>query len=98
MSMQYGHWVVRATAIAISSLYLTGIAPSATDNLSKAQNAFITSGARALSCLILVRFSFLNIYRFVLEKRSFSRRKNMEFCDSWKSIPPLKVLNPFTVG
>src|SRR5947207_4235886 len=46
ISMQYGHWVVRATATAISSLYFRGIAPSPTAALSNAQKAFITSGAR----------------------------------------------------
>src|ERR1043166_3155032 len=59
MSMQYGHCVVVATATAISSLYFTGIAPSATDSLSNAQNAFITSGASSFIFLIFVRFSLL---------------------------------------
>src|SRR5436190_23087340 len=59
--MQYGHWVVSATATAINSLYLTGIAPSATANLSNAQKAFITSGASSFIFLILVRFSLLYI-------------------------------------
>src|SRR3989442_797228 len=61
ISMQYGHWVVRATATAISSLYFTGIAPSATAALSKAQKAFITWGARASIFFNLARFSFLYI-------------------------------------
>src|SRR5579863_5931680 len=45
--MQYGHCVVNATANAINSLYLTGIAPAAMAALSNAQNAFIPSGALA---------------------------------------------------
>src|SRR5579863_810796 len=45
--MQYGHCVVNATANAINSLYLTGIAPAAMAALSNAQNAFIPSGAVA---------------------------------------------------
>src|SRR6266404_428003 len=54
--MQYGHCVVKATATAISSLYLTGIAPAATDALSNATNAFIVSGAWASRFFILLRF------------------------------------------
>src|SRR4051794_2276680 len=61
ISMQYGHWVVSATAIAISSLYFTGMAPAATAALSKAQKAFINSGARLSIFLSLARFSFLYI-------------------------------------
>src|SRR6185503_11108887 len=53
----------------MSSLYFTGMAPSATAALSKAQNAFITSGARLFILFILVRFSFLNI-GFFLERAS----------------------------
>src|SRR5215831_476873 len=66
MSMQYGHCVVRATAIAMSSLYFTGMAPSATDSLSNVQNAFITSGAKAFNLVILARFSLVNIGLLVL--------------------------------
>ena len=47
ISMQYGHCVVNATASAISSLYLAGIAPSAMAALSKAQKACIATGALA---------------------------------------------------
>src|SRR5919205_2469691 len=42
--MQYGHCVVSATAIAISSLYFFGIAPSARASLSQSLNACIVSG------------------------------------------------------
>jgi hypothetical protein len=45
-SRQYGHCVVRATASAISSLYLRGIAPSASAALSRASKAPIASGVR----------------------------------------------------
>src|SRR5262245_36565476 len=45
----------------MSSLYFTGIAPSATASLSNTQNAFITSGASSFIFLILVRFSLLYI-------------------------------------
>src|SRR5512140_3357690 len=64
--MQYGHCVVSATATAISSLYFIGIAPSATAALSKAQKAFITSGARLFIFFSLVRFSWLYINVFYL--------------------------------
>src|SRR5882762_10383138 len=57
MLMQYGHCVVRATATAISSLYFTGIAPAATAALSKAQKAFITSGARPSIFFSFARFA-----------------------------------------
>ena len=43
-------------------LVFTGIAPSATAALSKAQKAFITSGARLSMILSLARFSLLYIY------------------------------------
>src|SRR5262249_8138361 len=66
MSMQYGHCVVRATAMAINSLYFTGIAPSATDIRSNSQKAFITSGARLFIFLILARFALLYISWFVV--------------------------------
>src|SRR3954453_22517418 len=65
ISMQYGHWVVSATARAISSLYFTGMAPAATAALSKAQKAFITSGARVFITLMLARFSLLYIVRWL---------------------------------
>src|SRR6185503_14121473 len=50
-----------ATATAINSLYFTGIAPSATAILSKAQKAFITSGARLSIFFNLARFALLYI-------------------------------------
>src|SRR6266568_8497089 len=68
ISMQYGHWVVSATATAISSLYFAGIAPAATAALSKAQKAFITSGARLSIFFSLARFSFLYIRVIVVSK------------------------------
>src|SRR5580704_10200446 len=60
--MQYGHCVVNATASAISSLYLLGIAPSARAALSKATNAFIASGALAAISFILLRFFMSYMY------------------------------------
>src|SRR3954465_4438167 len=45
MSMQYGHWVVSATATAISSLYFRGISPPRTTASSNATNALNASGA-----------------------------------------------------
>ncbi len=53
ISMQYGHCVVRATASAISSLYLAGIAPAASAALWSAQNALTASGALASRVLSL---------------------------------------------
>src|SRR5262245_43234918 len=43
--MQYGHWVVSATATAISSLYLSGITPPLNAASSNATNALNASGA-----------------------------------------------------
>src|SRR5271170_1872565 len=54
--MQYGHCVVRATATAISCFCCVVSAPSANTALSKAQNAFMTSGAFASSLFRRVRF------------------------------------------
>src|SRR5690242_6272490 len=45
----------------MSSLYFTEIAPSATDSLSNAQNAFITSGASVSIFFNFARFSLLYI-------------------------------------
>src|SRR5262249_27509310 len=56
ISMQYGHWVVRATATAINSLYLSGITPPANAAPSNATNARNASGASSPSCLNLARF------------------------------------------
>ncbi len=49
ISMQYGHCVVSATAIAISSLYLSGITPPRTTASSKATKALNASGASSAS-------------------------------------------------
>src|SRR5678816_104926 len=65
MSIQYGHCVVRATATAISSLYFTGMAPSATASLSNSQKAFITSGARLFMSCTFFRLSLLYIIMVV---------------------------------
>src|SRR5512133_1312625 len=62
ISMQYGHWVVSATAMAMSSLYFTGITPSATAALSKAQKAFITAGAKVSIRFSFARFSLLYMW------------------------------------
>src|SRR4051812_19376196 len=59
--MQYGHCVVSATATAINSLHFAGIAPGATAALSKAQKAFINSGARLSIFFSLARFALLYI-------------------------------------
>src|SRR6187401_2434001 len=56
ISMQYGHWVVKATATAISSLYLSGIAPSLKAASSNATNPLKASGASSPSFLSFVRF------------------------------------------
>src|SRR5438876_7764077 len=56
-SMQYGHCVVMATAMAISSLYLAGIAPSFIVAASKAWNAAIASGASSFIVFIFFRFA-----------------------------------------
>src|SRR6218665_3212093 len=64
ISMQYGHCVVMATATAINSLYFTGMAPSETAALSKAQKAFMTSGARVSIFFRLVRFLLLYMVWF----------------------------------
>src|SRR6185369_3713249 len=79
--MQYGHCVVSATATAMSSLYFTGIAPAATAALSKAQKAFITSGARLSIFFSLARFSLLYICVIVVSEissRSTSHRDDLE--------------------
>src|SRR5262249_48005043 len=52
----YGHCVVSATATAMSSLYLTGIAPSFAAASSNTRNALKVSGARSPSLFILVMF------------------------------------------
>ena len=54
-SMRWGHCVVQATPSAINSLYVLGIAPSATAARSHATHAFIASGARAARSFILPR-------------------------------------------
>src|SRR5262245_6260132 len=55
-SMQYGHCVVSATAMAISSLYLSGITPYLTAASSKATNALKASGASSPKRLNFPRF------------------------------------------
>src|ERR1043166_959498 len=62
----------------MSSLYLTGIAPSATAALSNAQNAFMTSGARASMVLSFFRFSLLYIWFYCLVGLSKFRRNDLE--------------------
>src|SRR6266436_1480598 len=54
--MQYGHCVVSATATAINSLYLSGIAPPLKAASSKATNPLKASGASSPSFLSFVRF------------------------------------------
>src|SRR6186713_1113599 len=73
MSMQYGHCVVSATATAISSLYFTGMAPSATAALSKAQKASITCGARPFIVFSLARLSlvYMRLMSFCQNERGF---------------------------
>ena len=77
--MQYGHCVVNATASASNSLYFTGIAPAAIAALSKAQNAFIPSGALASINLSLPRFfmSYMFIppfnFEFSFDAKIFDR-------------------------
>src|SRR5262245_805757 len=55
--MQYGHCVVSATATAINSLYLSGIAPPLKAASSNAANPFHASGANSPSFL-----SFANCF------------------------------------
>src|SRR5262245_50534449 len=90
MSMQYGHWVVSATATAISSLYFTGMAPSATDNLSNAQKAFITSGASSFTFLSLARFSLLytGLVGFSLELLNPAKDCELILGSGWEQRPP----------
>src|SRR5262245_13789116 len=54
--MQYGHCVVSATATAINSLYLSGIAPSLNAASSNATNPLKASGASSPSFLSFARF------------------------------------------
>src|SRR5438477_8828408 len=54
--MQYGHWVVNATATAINSLYLSGITPPLNAASSNATNPLKASGASSPSFLNFVRF------------------------------------------
>src|SRR5262249_31621151 len=56
ISMQYGHCVVSATATAISSLYLSGMAPPLKAASSNATKPLKASGANSPSFLSLVRF------------------------------------------
>src|SRR5208282_757587 len=94
--MQYGHCVVNATAIAMSSLYLTGIAPAVMAALSKAQNAFIPSGAFASSCFSLARFfmSYMADLHIVIASsqrcsESFRRDRlypGFPFCSRWNLV------------
>src|ERR1700758_1137703 len=58
-SIQYGHWVVSATATAINCLFTASIAPGANAALSKDQNAFIASEAFSSRCLSFARFEML---------------------------------------
>src|ERR1700676_5774998 len=76
--MQYGHCVVKATPSAISSLYFTGIAPSAIAALSKAQNAFIPSGALASRSFSLARF-FLSYISGPPSPYAFCRENVLDF-------------------
>src|SRR5215469_2117581 len=59
--MQYGHCVVSATAIAISSLYFFGIAPAAKADWSKALKPAIDSGASCPMGAIRLRSYISNI-------------------------------------
>src|SRR5262245_61114219 len=71
--MQYGHCVVSATATAISSLYLSGIAPPLKAASSNATNPWKASGASSPSFLSFVRF-FISYIASSLEKRLPGRR------------------------
>src|SRR5579862_6865169 len=66
ISRQYGHCVVSATPRAMSSLYFTGIAPGAIAALSKAQTAFIPSGAPASRCFRCASLDMSCIDRFLV--------------------------------
>src|SRR5262249_39500022 len=66
MSMHKGHCVVRATPIAMSSLYFFGIAPSSSATLSQARNAAIAFGPRSAILGILPRLSFEYIFFMLL--------------------------------
>src|ERR1700723_3319647 len=59
--MQYGHCVVSATETAINCLCKTSMAPALNASLSKAQKAFIDSGAFSSSFFSRVRFFISNI-------------------------------------
>src|SRR5436305_2688033 len=67
ISMQYGHCVVSATATAINSLYLSGIAPPLKAASSNATNPLKASGASSPSFLSFVRF-FMSYIGALLEK------------------------------
>src|SRR5438105_6409553 len=67
--MQYGHCVVSATATAISSLYLSGIAPSLNAASSNATNPLKASGASSPSFLSLVMF-FMSYIAVSLGRKS----------------------------
>src|SRR3954470_10280893 len=54
--MQYGHWVASATAMAISSLYLAGMAPALYAAVSNAANSWNASGASSPYFANFVRF------------------------------------------
>src|ERR1051325_6696672 len=85
----------------MSSLYFTGIAPAATDALSKIQKAFITSGARLSIFFSLAKFSLLYMCVFVCLSsdwisfaplRSRGIRQRLRWCRRfWRCYGPLAV-------
>src|SRR5262245_13548839 len=83
--MQYGHCVVSAMAMAISSLYFFGMAPSARAALSRALNPANASGARcpragirARSDMLNMKHSFRLVGRYFGQKYIRSMRQSLE--------------------
>src|SRR5258708_2324133 len=88
--MQYGHCVVRATATAISSLYLSGIAPSLKAASSNATNPFQASGASSPNFLSLARFFMSYI---VDPPGKGNAKKEGEVVYPWGSLSILRGLS-----
>src|ERR1700737_3087147 len=77
--MQYGNCVVKPTPSAIGPLHFRGIAPSAMAALSKAQKAFMPSGALASKSFSLARFfiSYISDLRVLVRSAATN---TLDFC------------------
>src|SRR5580704_14858993 len=85
--MQYGHCVVIATAIAISSLFLAEITPSAIAALSKAMNPCHAAGASSAYCFnfFMLFMSYIGCLRVEFATTHFCHGKSVRDIH-WMSI------------